>query len=81
MELEDRRKKGLCFWCGLKYSPGHKCSKSQVYQLVVELWEDGHSEARSLSQDDFQDCPEQLESMELGSGSSTPVLSLHALHG
>ncbi|TYH88935.1 hypothetical protein ES332_D01G223300v1 [Gossypium tomentosum] len=27
-ELEDRRKKGLCFLCGLKYSPGHKCSKS-----------------------------------------------------
>ncbi|KAH1090065.1 hypothetical protein J1N35_017322 [Gossypium stocksii] len=35
-ELEDRRRKGLCFLCGLKYSPGHKCSKSQLYQLVIE---------------------------------------------
>ncbi|TYG74087.1 hypothetical protein ES288_D04G154700v1 [Gossypium darwinii] len=28
VELEDRRKNGLCFLCRLKYSPGYKCSKS-----------------------------------------------------
>ncbi|KAK5840355.1 hypothetical protein PVK06_009252 [Gossypium arboreum] len=33
--IEDRRKKGLCFWCNAKYAPGHKCVKSQLYQLVV----------------------------------------------
>ncbi|XP_012462801.2 uncharacterized protein LOC105782546 [Gossypium raimondii] len=80
-ELEDRRKKGLYFWCGLKYSPGHKCSKSQMYQLVVEPWEDSCPDIRSPTQEDFQDCPEQLETTELGSGNSSPVLSLHALHG
>lgn len=81
VELEDRRKKGLCFWCGFKYTPGHKCSKPQVYQLVVEPLEDGSAEAKNPYQEDFQDCSEQLKATEFGSGSSTPVLSLHALHG
>lgn len=53
-ELEDRRKKGLCFWCGLKYSPGHKCSKSQVYQLVVEPPEDSNTEVRVLLRTTFK---------------------------
>ncbi|KAG8489023.1 hypothetical protein CXB51_017131 [Gossypium anomalum] len=35
-KMEDRRKKGLCFWCASKYTPRHKCVKSQLYQLIVE---------------------------------------------
>ncbi|GMI63403.1 hypothetical protein HRI_000009600 [Hibiscus trionum] len=30
-EIEDRRKRGLCFWCAAKYSPGHKCARSQLF--------------------------------------------------
>lgn len=30
-KMEDRRKKGLCFWCLAKYTIGHKCDKSQLY--------------------------------------------------
>ncbi|GJU15633.1 reverse transcriptase [Tanacetum coccineum] len=33
-ELEDKRAKGLCFYCDQKYAPGHKCS-GQVYCLEV----------------------------------------------
>ncbi|KAA3452986.1 Transposon Ty3-G Gag-Pol polyprotein [Gossypium australe] len=78
-ELEDRRKKGLCFWCGSKYSPGHKCSKSQVFQLVIEpTWEPG-SELKESIVDELQDCSEQFELGEQSPGS--PVLSLHALQG
>lgn len=80
-ELEDRWKKGLCFWFELKYAPGHKCSKSQLYQLVVEpSWENEH-EIRSPSPDDFHDCDEQLELTETLPGNAAPVLSLQALQG
>lgn len=34
--MEDRKRKGLCFLCGLKYTPRHKCIKSQLYQFMVE---------------------------------------------
>lgn len=30
-EMEDRRKKGLCFWCSAKYSTGQECNKSQLF--------------------------------------------------
>lgn len=80
-ELEDRRKKGLCFWCGLKYSPGHKCTKSQLYQLVVDPSWDNEPEIHSPSQDEFQDCVEQLDLTEVSSGNAPPVLSLQALQG
>ncbi|OMP03526.1 Retrotransposon gag protein [Corchorus olitorius] len=25
-ERDNRRKQGLCMWCGVKYSPGHRCA-------------------------------------------------------
>ncbi|OMO61967.1 hypothetical protein COLO4_33282 [Corchorus olitorius] len=34
-EIADRKRKGLCFWCQAKYSPGHKCLGAQVYSMVV----------------------------------------------
>ncbi|XP_071700601.1 uncharacterized protein [Rutidosis leptorrhynchoides] len=33
-ELEEKRLKGLCFYCDQKYVPGHKCS-GQVFSLDV----------------------------------------------
>lgn len=35
-DMEDCKRKGLCFWSGMKYNPGHKCVKSQLYQFMVE---------------------------------------------
>ena len=35
-ERDERRRKGLCMWCGLKFGPGHTCFRSQLYQLLVE---------------------------------------------
>ncbi|KAA3472231.1 Retrovirus-related Pol polyprotein from transposon 297 family [Gossypium australe] len=76
-ELEDRRRKGLCFWCGLKYSPGHKCSKSQVFQLVIDpTWEQG-SDVKSSNFEELQDYSDHLELVDQVPESL--VLSLHAL--
>ena len=35
-EMDDKRKMGLCMWCGVKYTFGHKCVRSKVYLLLVE---------------------------------------------
>ena len=35
-ERDDRRKQGLCMWCGVKYTLTHNCVKSQLYQLLIE---------------------------------------------
>ncbi|KAL4303652.1 hypothetical protein GQ457_10G007350 [Hibiscus cannabinus] len=68
-EIDERRKKGLCFWCATKYTPGHRCVKSQLYQISVE----GEGDP-----DEFLDC-EGGDAVETrGEG---PVLSLNAMWG
>ncbi|KAD4179502.1 hypothetical protein E3N88_28093 [Mikania micrantha] len=34
-EWEERRKKGLCFRCGLQYSPTHKCAEGTLRVLLL----------------------------------------------
>lgn len=34
-EWDDRRCKGLCFTCGLKYTPQHKCAKGSLRVLLL----------------------------------------------
>ncbi|KAL4279050.1 hypothetical protein GQ457_03G026640 [Hibiscus cannabinus] len=70
-EIDDRKRKGLCFWCAGKYTPGHKCAKSQVFQIVVDGLEDeGELE-------EFQDCEEVSEVLK----PEGPILSLQAMWG
>ena len=35
-ERDERKRKGLCMWCGVKYSYNHSCARSQLYQLLVD---------------------------------------------
>lgn len=39
--FDEKRVKGLCFWCNEKYSPGHKCKnkckKKQAFVLHLQL--------------------------------------------
>ncbi|KAJ0855790.1 putative retrotransposon gag domain, aspartic peptidase domain superfamily [Helianthus annuus] len=32
-EARERREKGLCYYCGDRYTPGHKCSKPQLFMI------------------------------------------------
>jgi len=34
-----RRTKGLCYNCGVKWSPGHKCAPTVALHVVEELWQ------------------------------------------
>jgi hypothetical protein len=33
-ELDERRAKGLCFWCDEKFIPVHRCRNKRVYSLL-----------------------------------------------
>lgn len=79
--MEDRRRKGLCFWGASKYTLGQKCAKSQLYQLLIEVLVDVDSGLKSPNSDDFQDCHEKLEYIKNEVESMTPILSLHAING
>ncbi|KAA3469464.1 reverse transcriptase [Gossypium australe] len=81
VELEGRRREGLCFQCSSKYTPGHKCSKSQLYQLIIEPQVDQDTDAKSPTYEDFQYCLEQLETTDQENETPTPVLYLRALQG
>lgn len=38
-QREERRQKGLCFYCDEKFSKGHECKKPQNFLMVAELEE------------------------------------------
>ena len=41
-DFDDRRARGLCFWCDEKYTVGHNCRRKQLY--LVEVKEDSEEE-------------------------------------
>nr|TKS18592.1 hypothetical protein D5086_0000002610 [Populus alba] len=67
-EFEDRRLKGLCFWCDDKFVPGHRCRNKKVYSLSVLEEEEGSPEEEIIE--------EAASSREV-----TPHISLDALEG
>ncbi|KAL4301787.1 hypothetical protein GQ457_10G024180 [Hibiscus cannabinus] len=72
-EVDNRRKKGLCFWCAAKYTPGHKCAKSQLFHIAIEGEEEGEQEV-------FLDCEEIGETVGSPQNEAA-VLSLQAMWG
>lgn len=37
--MKYRRARGLCYKCGMKWNPGHKCANSVSLHVVEELWQ------------------------------------------
>jgi len=67
-EMDERRAKGLCFWCDDKFIPGHRCRNRRLYSLCI-VEDDG-------------DNSEEEESVEtMNAKALTPHLSLQAIHG
>jgi hypothetical protein len=43
--MQERREKGLCYFCDEKYHQGHKCSRPKLYLLEgMEFKEEGEEE-------------------------------------
>ncbi|KAL4557540.1 hypothetical protein LXL04_035721 [Taraxacum kok-saghyz] len=76
-EWEDRRRKGLCFSCGHKFSPGHKCTDGQfrVLLLTEEDQIDENGDLYTLESDPIDDEPVDGECHVLDSRGFTPDLS------
>lgn len=49
--MAERKKKGLCYWCAAKYQVGHKCVKSQLYQMLL----------KAPSEDEVEEVPKCVE--------------------
>ena len=77
-ERDERRKKGLCMWCGQKFTYGHSCIQSQLYHILVE-----DTGKREGDTEEFLDCVDNME--EMGQKEDVddhhPTISLHALLG
>ena len=65
-EMDERRAKGLCFWCDEKFVPGHRCKNRKLYSLCIIEDEEENSE-------------ETLETRN--EEDLNPHLSLHVLQG
>lgn len=71
--IVESKQKRLCFWCGAKYHVGHKCVKSNLYQILLEPQSDREGKY-------FQECVEQLEDHVLKKISpQSLILSSHAI--
>ncbi|KAI4340580.1 hypothetical protein MLD38_025400 [Melastoma candidum] len=68
-EMEEKRSKGLCFWCDEKYSFHHKCANRKVYSLILEAGDENSDEKTE---------PEAEEVLDTD---NTPIVTLHAIHG
>lgn len=73
-EVEERRAKGLCFWCDEKFTPGHKCAK-KLYNLEVRIGELTDSEEQEETDNMELDQPAEENEEE------EPLISIHALTG
>ncbi|GKV34701.1 hypothetical protein SLEP1_g43051 [Rubroshorea leprosula] len=39
-ELEEKKAKGLCFWCDEKFVPGHRCHQKKLFNIEVASFEE-----------------------------------------
>ncbi|XP_042992260.1 uncharacterized protein LOC122318738 [Carya illinoinensis] len=69
-EVQERIKKGLCFKCGDKWGPGHKCKAAQA----LFMFEDESSDDESESSQE-----EETEEIEYGGTPEEAELSLNAM--
>jgi hypothetical protein len=69
-QLEERKEKGLCFNCDIKYIKGHKCGEKKLFYIDCEEEEEQEKE------------PSQDENVEaISSEELTPTISCNTLAG
>lgn len=79
-----RRARGLCFTCGEKWSPGHKCSQTVQLHVVEELlalFQQPEPAEPTLSEDSDEDHTESLLSISEQAVRGTEGVQIVRLHG
>ena len=70
-ERDERRRKGLCMWCGQRYTATHNCVKSQLYQLLTDSMECNEEDTEVIS-----DC---VDNMDDPTSKGDEVATLHTI--
>ena len=73
-QMQERREKGLCYFCDERYQPGHKCNKPRLYLLEGMDFEEEEWAEESFSPEATGDIPGDIQAELLG-------ISLHAIAG
>ncbi|GKV50520.1 hypothetical protein SLEP1_g57222 [Rubroshorea leprosula] len=68
-KMEERRRKGLCYWCDEKFTNGHKCKNMQLFSIEVVEGDEG--EEGEVFEEAIEELPDD----------SNPHMSIHALSG
>ena len=68
-----RKAKGLCYKCGMKWNPSHKCAASVPLHVVEELWQ--------LVHDSEDENPMSLKNTSSDSEEDLCAISLAAVNG
>jgi hypothetical protein len=74
---EYRRANGLCYRCGKKYAPGHKCNNATSVAQIAALTTESCDGGGILSDDMLN----MLEGIHITKGECESYLSLHVLSG
>ncbi|RVX10301.1 Retrovirus-related Pol polyprotein from transposon 17.6 [Vitis vinifera] len=61
LDLDERRAKGLCFWCDEKFTPGHKCKRKQLYVMQIQVETDGEGPEGNLQMEGLGEEDEQIQ--------------------
>ncbi|KAK8951688.1 hypothetical protein KSP39_PZI004152 [Platanthera zijinensis] len=82
-EIDDKRSKGLCFWCDSKFVPGHRClDKQQSYALeLIPAEEDSHLDEDGELDIALEEGENFNMEVEGATGGTVPQVSFHALTG
>ncbi|KAF5447056.1 hypothetical protein F2P56_032635 [Juglans regia] len=76
-EMQERRKKGLCYFCEEKYYQGHKCAKPRVYVLEgMDL-----SQMESCESEEETEQSEENDSQQMKGVAGVAAISIQALVG
>jgi len=75
MEMVERRKQGLCYYCDEKYSHGHKCKEPKFFQIDA-IDHSSLEEAPPLEEPEEEDKDNHLDNVP-----EELVILLHALIG
>ncbi|XP_019224822.1 PREDICTED: uncharacterized protein LOC109206457 [Nicotiana attenuata] len=78
-EMNEKRAKGLCYFCNEKFVPGHKCNSSkQLYLLELEEIEE---EPYAGEGQELEIHEERMDLVESSQGMEQMEISIHALNG
>ncbi|KAF5470911.1 hypothetical protein F2P56_011397 [Juglans regia] len=76
-QMQERRKKGLCYFCEEKYYQGHKCAKPRVY--VLEGMDLSHMEPCESEEEPEQS--EENDDQQMKGVAGVAAISVQALVG